>query len=273
MNIDTKYTSLKHGRMAYWDIGKGKTILMLHGFCEQKSMFSPFLELANTHRLIIPDLPGFGQSDRLTGTGKMDKYAEALEEFIAIHQLELQLLIGHSMGSYLGLHMLEKNPLLCRGFSIFHSHPYADNKATLQKRKKSIEFIIKHGAQHWLKPFYSNLFPSSKRIEMEQQVNLLAEESKTLHAEAIIFAQEAMASRKDQSATLQSYPGLVQCIIGDLDEIAPRTYGLQQVTLPKRCLYNHIYNCGHMGQWEAADEVMEHFLQMLRSLKTLPAKT
>ena len=273
MKTETKHTRLRHGSMAYWDIGEGKTVLMLHGFCEQKSMFSPFLELAKTHRLIIPDLPGFGESDRISGTGSMDKYTEALEEFIRIQQLDIELLIGHSMGAYIGLHMLEKNLSLCKGFSIFHSHPFADNAATLQKRKKSIEFIIKHGAQHWLKPFYSNLFPPSKRKEMEGQVNKLAEESKNLHPEAIIFAQEAMAARKDQSATLQAFPGLVQCIVGDLDEIAPRSYGLQQVTFPKRCLYNHIYNCGHMGQWEAAIEIKEHFLQMLSSLKTLPART
>ena len=268
----TKYTKLRKGKLAYWDIGSGDSILMLHGFCEQKSMFLPFLELAKTHRLLIPDLPGFGQSDRLEGSGSMEKYAQVIGEFIQQQEGQIDLLVGHSMGAYLGLHMLQKNLQLCRGFSIFHAHPFADNEAIRLKRKKSIEFISKHGIQQWLKPFYTNLFPASKRQEMESRLNVLTEESINLHPEAVIFAQEAMADRADHKVTLQHFPGLVQCIVGDLDEIAPRALGLKQVTLPKRCLYHHLDNCGHMGQWEAPRQIEAYFQEMLSAMQILSVK-
>jgi pimeloyl-ACP methyl ester carboxylesterase len=257
--------------LAYWDLGEGPVLLMVHGFCEQKSMFEPFLELAKSNRLIIPDLPGFGASDlpNKSGSGSIAFYAETLLSLIKKLELENIHFIGHSMGAYIGLELLSNQGHLFESFCLFHSHPYADSAEIKQKRLKSIDFLRKHGTATFFKPFFANLFPASKRDEFQETVALLAEDSKGISAEAIIFAQQAMADRSDHSATLKNFNGIVHYIVGALDEIAPSDLGMQQTLLGRIGLFHLVPDCGHMGQWEKPALILQHFKELQKISATL----
>ena len=265
----TKTHTYQDQTIAYWDIGSGPVLFMVHGFCEQKSMFTPFLSLADSYRLIIPDLPGFGASDRIEGKGSMNLYAEAIQSLI--HALKLSKIhyIGHSMGAYAGLEVLSQMPEYFESFCLFHSHPYADTDAIRDKRMKSIEFLKKHGTAAFFKPFFANLFPEANRANHSTKISALAEEAKAISAEAVIFAQEAMAGRKDHCKTLEEFEGITQYIVGKLDEIAPSDLGLLQSLLGKIGMFHYLKDCGHMGQWEKPDTVLHHFLELQDFFTTL----
>lgn len=255
--------------MSYWDIGTGPVLMMVHGFCEQKSMFTPFLSLSDSYRLIIPDLPGFGASAAMDGAGDMKVYADALSSLIQSLELENIHYIGHSMGAYAGLELMQKKEEYFESFCLFHSHPYADTEPIREKRMKSIEFLKKHGTSAYFKPFFAKLFPEENRAAFSDKINELAEESKQISAEAVIFAQEAMANRKDHSSTLEQFKGITQYIVGDLDNIAPADLGLLQSLLGNIGMFNIIPNCGHMGQWEKPTQVLNHFHEFQKFFATL----
>ena len=266
---DPKIHTYADGSISYWDLGTGPCILMVHGFCEDKSMFEPFLELSKKNRLIIPDLPGFGGSSIPLGKGQMKTYAQALHSLIQALDLKDIHFIGHSMGAYAGLELLDSYKPSFKTFSIFHSHPFADSVAIRKKRQKSIDFIHKHGTSAFFKPFFANLFPSSKQSLFTEKIEALAEASKDISAAAIIYAQEAMADRRDHSKTLEQFGGITQYIVGQLDEIAPADLGLQQILLSKVGLFHLIEDCGHMGQWEKPAIILKHFQELLKISETL----
>lgn len=80
--------------------GTSPTIFMVHGFRGDHHGLLRIIEELPTHRVVVPDLPGFGQSGALEGVHDVDAYAG----FVGFSLAELGLgsdtvLLGHSFGS------------------------------------------------------------------------------------------------------------------------------------------------------------------------------
>lgn len=88
-------------RWNYLQAGQdGPLVVLVHGFTGSKENWLPMMrELAKTHRVIAPDLPGWGESERQTGAdyGPLAQ-AQRLREFLAKLPGRPALLVGHSMG-------------------------------------------------------------------------------------------------------------------------------------------------------------------------------
>ena len=63
--LEEKTLRIEGHDIIYLDGGSGETLLLLHGFGANKDNWLPIAPLLAPHfRLIIPDLPGFGDSSR-----------------------------------------------------------------------------------------------------------------------------------------------------------------------------------------------------------------
>ena len=90
----------------------GNTILFLHGLVgSQRFWGQEFESLARTHRMVVPDLLGFGQSP-LSGSGYgVEKQVNALIETLNRQQVELPLVVvGHSAGCVVALGLAALHP-------------------------------------------------------------------------------------------------------------------------------------------------------------------
>ena len=118
-------------RIVYVQSGRGRTIVLLHGFTGSKENWLPLMrELSRNYRVIAPDLPGWGESTRLRGAdyGPVAQ-AERVRELLLVLQGAAPaggggrahlaartpyrpptLVVGHSMGGQiLGL-LAAKHP-------------------------------------------------------------------------------------------------------------------------------------------------------------------
>jgi pimeloyl-ACP methyl ester carboxylesterase len=86
-------------RIHYLIAGKGKPVLLLHGFAQNSHMWRPLIvELAKSHTVIAPDLRGFGQSEKpKNGYDKktMAQDVHALATSLGITQASI---VGHDIG-------------------------------------------------------------------------------------------------------------------------------------------------------------------------------
>ncbi|MHB1057093.1 MAG: alpha/beta fold hydrolase [Rhodanobacter sp.] len=84
----------------YYEGGQGPTIVLLHGFAADKNVWLKTAKLLTPHfHLIIPDLPGWGESSRDAGASyNIDAQAARLDGFVQALGLQRFLLVGHSMG-------------------------------------------------------------------------------------------------------------------------------------------------------------------------------
>ena len=80
--------------------GEGPPLLLCHGFLSSAEEFGGrFCQLAAERQLIIPDLPGSGQSPRLPGRHTVDALAESLERLLTALQIDEFDLAGLCLGA------------------------------------------------------------------------------------------------------------------------------------------------------------------------------
>lgn len=90
---------------------KGTPLLLLHGLSGSSRWWARNVpDLAARHRLIVPDLIGFGRSRHRWRVPPLDEAAGVLDEWIATLGLEPLVLIGHSMGGQIAIHLAASRP-------------------------------------------------------------------------------------------------------------------------------------------------------------------
>jgi pimeloyl-ACP methyl ester carboxylesterase len=85
---------------SYYEGGQGPTLVLLHGFAADKTVWLPLAEQLTAHfHVVIPDLPGWGESSRIPGADyAVQAQAQRLQAFVDALRLQRFVLVGHSMG-------------------------------------------------------------------------------------------------------------------------------------------------------------------------------
>lgn len=100
--------------VSYFDLnGQGPALLCLHGIQGCKESFEKLRNssVGKEYRLIIPDLPGFGESStRPDGGVRLPQQAESIKNFIESLKLDRLAIYGHSLGGMLGILLLDMIP-------------------------------------------------------------------------------------------------------------------------------------------------------------------
>ena len=95
--------------------GKDDPVVMIHGFGGSKDNFTALAgEFTEQHRVVIPDLPGFGESDVPGGHFHLSQQARSIAEFLAALRLPPVHVVGNSMGGYLAVELAALAPDLVR---------------------------------------------------------------------------------------------------------------------------------------------------------------
>ena len=265
--MQNKKTAYQHSEIFYRTIGKGKPVLLLHGFGEDGTIWDDQVTfLQKDFYLIIPDLPGSGKSP-LIENANIDTYAEIIKIILDVELIDKCIMIGHSMGGYVTLAFAQKYPQYLKGFGLFHSSAFADSEEKIIARKKSIEFIKNNDAFSFLKISIPGLFmgqtdsnPSDPYIER------LIEKGKAFTSEALIQYYEAMIIRPDRTNVLKNFSKPILFIIGEYDNAVPLQSSLQQSYLPIQSHIHILKQSAHMGmleETEKANTILHGFLQLI----------
>ena len=89
-----------HGhRVIYRSIGSGPPVVLIHGMVNSSRHFeSVALRLADSYRVIAPDLLGHGDSARPRGDYSIGAHAASIRDLLAAIGVERATLVGHSLG-------------------------------------------------------------------------------------------------------------------------------------------------------------------------------
>jgi pimeloyl-ACP methyl ester carboxylesterase len=100
------------GEMALLEAGSGPPVVMLHGLGATKAEFLPTVRaLADRHRMIALDLPGFGDSDKpFPAAYDARFFARWVEAALDALELDQAHVIGHSMGGRVAIEVGLRRP-------------------------------------------------------------------------------------------------------------------------------------------------------------------
>lgn len=97
---------IKDLNINYVDYGNsnGDTILFLHGWGQNIEMMKPVGDgFKKDYRIVILDLPGFGQSEEPTSLWTLYDYVECIHELLKKLKIDNPILFGHSFGGKISL--------------------------------------------------------------------------------------------------------------------------------------------------------------------------
>ena len=113
--MDKKYKEILGKRMAYLDSGSGQSIVFLHGNPASSFLWrniTPHVE--DIGRIVVPDLIGMGDSEKLEGTDNPDYQYHGQYKYLSTLLDELDLgeeinLVIHDWGSAMGFQYAREN--------------------------------------------------------------------------------------------------------------------------------------------------------------------
>src|SRR6185503_2250079 len=109
--------------MSYVDEGDGPTVLMVHGTPSWSFVYRHLVRgLRDAFRCVVPDLPGFGLSDKPPGDAyRPEDQARRLSAFIDALGLKDLALVVHDFGGPIGLAHAVDQPERVRNLVIFNT--------------------------------------------------------------------------------------------------------------------------------------------------------
>lgn len=260
-------TKIKKHKQISYQLTEGEKIplIFIHGFCEDRSIWEQTITNFPGHRILAPDLPGFGDSEPVEDLS-IEKAAMLIGEIIRKEGIKEYLLFGHSMGGYISLALAEKDESV-KGLGLIHSHPFVDSPEKKEGRLKAKEFVRQHGSLPFVKQLIPSLFSKTFVDREPAMVNRLIERAGRYAPSGIMEALDAMRKRPDRSHILEKASFPVLFVIGKEDQAIPEEYSLKQTGLPDIATIRIVEKAGHMAQFESPAEfqaVLTDFIRYCR---------
>lgn len=249
----------KHIELHYATYGTAtKTIVLLHGFLENQTMWDYFVqEYSKTYRVITIDMLGHGQTPCLGYVHTMEDQADAVHAVLQHLQVDKAIIMGHSMGGYIALAFAELYPELVTGLVLQNSSSLPDSDERKANRDRAIT-AVKQNATAFVRMSIANLFSEDNRELFAQEIEDLRDQALQTPLQGIVAALEGMKVRKSREELLHtaSFPMLL--ILGEKDQSLPYAEHAPQAegTNVKLVTYPH----GHMAHIESRDALLAETL-------------
>jgi pimeloyl-ACP methyl ester carboxylesterase len=246
-----KFTKYNDKDVCYHIEGKGKTVVLIHGFLENMDIWRDFSKsLSANHQVLLIDLPGHGNSEMQSSEShSMELMADIVNDTLEKLGIDKCVMIGHSMGGYVTLAFADNYQEKLLGFGVFHSHAFADTPEAKINRGRAIQ-VVKDNHKDFISAFIPDLFTKDNQKKLAKEISELQTASRKMSKEAVITALEGMRHRTDKEKLLRTTNLPVLFIIGKQDPRTPLEKMLSQIALPKHTEVLILDDVAHMGYLE-----------------------
>jgi pimeloyl-ACP methyl ester carboxylesterase len=114
--------------IAYRELGSGAPVVLLHGWPTSSFLWrNVMVPIARRNRVIAPDLPGFGASDKPVDlTYDFELFEETINELLAALDVSETGLAVHDLGGPIGLHWAVNQPARVTKLALLNTLVYPD---------------------------------------------------------------------------------------------------------------------------------------------------
>jgi len=233
------------------DEGNGFPLVLVHGFLGSSKMWKPQIDFFKYHfRVITPDLPGFGRSNKAKSHNSIQSIANLLLDCLEEKKIDKFHLLGHSMGGMIVQEMAKKSGGKISKLVCYSTGPRGEMPGRFETVDQSRENIKKNGLEVTAKNIAQTWFVLGEKAKY---FDLCLEAGKQTSIEA---ADNALIAIKnwDGVKNLQDIKNNTLIIWGDKD----KSYNLEQVqTLEKNISDSNLVifkGCAHNVHLEQPDQ-------------------
>jgi len=252
----------KNTKISYTESGKGSALVFLHGFLENKNMWSSYVNFFNSKfRVITIDLFGHGDSENFGYIHTMEDQADMIFALISELRIRKATLIGHSMGGYVALAFGELYPDQVRSLVLINSSTRSDSEERKFNRDRAIQ-VVKKNPNAFISMAINNLFSDETRELFSDKIDLIREQALQTSVQGVVASLEGMKIRNDREVLLHFGPYSKLIITGNNDAIAPESEILDETK--EADVTTFILDCGHMAPLEKETELIQILQNFLK---------
>ena len=231
--------------------GKGFPLVLVHGFLGSSRMWKPQIDFFKDHfRIITPDLPGFGKSNKAKSHNSIQSIANLLINCLEEKKIHKFHLLGHSMGGMIVQEMAKKigdkiSKLVC-----YSTGPRGEMPGRFETVDESRKNLQKNGLETMARNIAKTWFIKG---ENAKYFDVCIETGKQTSMEAV---DNSLVAFKNWNGvdTLKNIKNETLIIWGDRD----RSYNLEQVKTLEKNIKNSklkiFENCAHNVHLEQPDQ-------------------
>jgi pimeloyl-ACP methyl ester carboxylesterase len=256
----------------YTELGEGQPLLLIHGL---GGCWETWLEniphLARTHRVIAPDLPGFGDSPMPGWEISIQAYGALITELCRVLEIESVPLVGNSMGGFIAAEVTVSEPVLVQKLALVSaagiSHARMRREpaeAAGRMARAASPLLLRSNERAFLRPGLRNRMirhvvhrPSRLRPELVWEIV-----QGGLHAPGLVAAIRGLAGY-DILERLEDVEVPTLIVWGRNDLIVPVRDGFEFARLIRDSELVVFDDCGHVPMAERPvrfNRLLDHFL-------------
>ncbi len=252
----------KNTKISYTDSGEGTAIVLLHGFLENKKMWQEYITFfSENYRVITMDLLGHGESDCLGYVHSMEENANVVHEVLEHLHIQKAIIVGHSMGGYVGLAFAELYPKEIQKLVLLNSTSKEDSAEKKLNRTRAIK-AVKQNYVTFVSMSISNLFSENNRIRLTKEIEKVKDQALKTPLQGIVASLEGMKIRKDRESLLKQNLFPVLLILGKKDPVLNYDESISQIKNTTAELVS--FEDGHMSHIENKEELKNTLLDFFK---------
>ena len=258
-------------------LGKGDPIVLLHGLGASKITWLPLLEpLAERHRVIVPDLPGHGGSDKPRREYTPRFHARVLRHLMDVVDVHRATVMGNSLGGRIALELALRSPGRVAALALLD--PSVPGLRWRYVMGFTRVFPTEIGAipfplrEKWMELMIRRLFARPDRLPHEGYSAAASEFIRIYRdpgARMAFFStlRHIVTERPDSFfASLRRIKQLALIVFGEQDRLVPPRLGVRLAEhLPNSELVV-LPDVGHVPQFEATEETLELLASFLNRI-------
>ncbi len=169
------------------DQGEGFPLVLVHGFLGSSEMWKPQINFFKDHfRVITPDLPGFGKSNKAKSHNSIPSIAKLLLDCLEEKKIDKFYLLGHSMGGMIVQEMAKKDGDKISKLVCYSTGPIGEmpgrfetvDQSRVNLKKQGLEITAKNIAKTWFvkgenAKYFDICIEAGKKTSMETVDNAL----------------------------------------------------------------------------------------------------
>jgi pimeloyl-ACP methyl ester carboxylesterase len=253
--------------LAYTDEGRGTPVVLLHAFPQNRTMWVPQVEaLSASHRVIVPDFRGFGDSDAPEGPYTLEQYADDVNGLLVHLAVQQAVFVGLSMGGYTLFAFCRKYPERVKALVLADTRAGADTEEGKAGRLAMARAAIENGAGAVADIMLPKLLSSVALQTRPELVRQVRERIERTRVSGIVGALMAMAGRLDSVPLLAQIACPTLIIVGELDGPTPPAEGKLMAERIPGARLEIIPRAGHLSNLEQPEAFNRALLDFLKGI-------